>query len=222
MPEPLQWTLAGALAYLVGSIPFGLLIGLSRGVDLRAAGSGNIGATNCGRLLGRKFGVACFFLDAIKGLAPTLAAGWWFGLLSGEVPTVGQSGAWLAVMAATVSGHIYCVWLGFKGGKGVATGFGAVLGIWPYLTLPAVAALCTWLCVLAVGRYVSLASVCAALAVPVSLGVMVATVDTWALDRLWPQLAVAAVLAALVVWRHRENLGRIAAGTEHRVGTSQG
>ena len=150
-------------AYLLGSIPFGLLIARAHGKDLRSVGSGNIGATNVSRALGRKWAYACFLLDVLKGLIPTLAA----MLLAG--PEVSGSYSerlvmlwlWLAVGCAAVVGHVFPVYVRFKGGKGVATRFGVALGIWPYFTICAAVAIAVWVAVVLMWRYVSLASITA-------------------------------------------------------------
>lgn len=214
-------------AYLAGSVPFGLIIARARGVDIRAHGSGNIGATNVGRVLGRRWGALCFALDLLKGLLPTLAAGWHLGLVrfDGTEPTAtvstGALFVWLGAMSATAVGHMFPVWLGFKGGKGVATGFGALLGVWPVLTAAAAGALVVWLASVKLTRMVGISSVLAALCLPVF--VLVQPTLAAAMGRgdhppVWPFAVVACVLAAVVVIRHRANIARTFAGTEHRVG----
>ncbi|MBX3403268.1 MAG: glycerol-3-phosphate 1-O-acyltransferase PlsY [Phycisphaeraceae bacterium] len=215
-------------AYLIGSVPFGLILAHLRGVDIRAHGSGNIGATNVGRVLGRKWGALCFALDLLKGLLPTLAAGWFLGLVrfDGAEPaaTSVSAGAllvWLGAMSATVVGHMFPVWLRFKGGKGVATGFGALLGVWPVLTAAALGALLVWLVCVKLTRMVGISSVLAALSLPVF--VLVQAPIARALGRVdpppvWPFALVACALAAVVVIKHRTNIARTLAGTEHRVG----
>src|ERR1700677_1277883 len=128
--SPAQITLLAFIpaAYLVGSVPFGLFVGLAKGVDPRKAGSGNIGATNLGRLLGGKYFALVFTLDLLKGLAPTLAAG-------AELRFNAQDGLsstlWLLVGFAAIVGHMYSIFIGFKGGKGVATSAGVILGVFP-------------------------------------------------------------------------------------------
>jgi len=211
------------LAFLAGSIPFGFLIARAKGLDIRAHGSGNIGATNVGRVLGKKFGILCFALDFIKGFAPTLAAGLVLG--TAQSPTsapLADVGLWLAAMSAAMLGHVFTPWLGFKGGKGVATGFGAIMGVWPVLTLPAVAAFATWYAVLKLSRYTSVASCAAAAALPlwVALGGLIAvrpTTDTSAWP-IWPYLAVASTLAAIAIFMHRTNIKRLRLGTEPKLG----
>lgn len=211
------------LAFLAGSIPFGFLIARAKGLDIRAHGSGNIGATNVGRVLGKKFGILCFVLDFIKGFAPTFATGLVLG--TAQAPTsapLGDIALWLAAMSAAMLGHIFTPWLGFKGGKGVATGFGAIMGVWPVLTLPALGAFAVWYAVLKLSRYMSVASCTAAASLPlwVALGGLIAphagaAKAAWA---VWPYFAVGSVLAALVVFMHRGNLARLRAGTEPKMG----
>lgn len=212
------WLLATLLAYLSGSIPFALLIGLAHGVDLRTVGSGNIGATNCAREVGRRWGILCFVLDMLKGVVPVVGAGWWFGLLGGSAEAeVSGVGWWIAVAAAPVVGHVAPVWLRFRGGKGVATGFGAVLGMWPYLTLPALLAALVWVGSLRLWRYVSLSSVLAAASLPVWF-VVAAVAAGWSWPAVWPLLAITVAMAGVVIARHEENLRRLAAGTEGKLG----
>ncbi|MEL7471985.1 MAG: glycerol-3-phosphate 1-O-acyltransferase PlsY [Planctomycetota bacterium] len=205
------------LAYLAGSIPFGWLIAKRQGVNIFEHGSGNIGATNVGRVLGKPWGVLCFVLDVSKGLVPTLVAGWALGVLGQVDPPMAGSLAWLGVMAATIVGHIASPWLGLRGGKGVATGLGAFAGVFPVLSIPAGIALLTWLAALRLTHYVSLASCIAALALPVSLGVLMLSLGSWRLDALWLFVSFATAIAVLVVWKHRGNLARIRLGTEPKV-----
>ena len=121
-------------AYAIGSIPFGLLVGLSKGVDPRKAGSGNIGATNVGRLLGGKFFAIVFSLDLLKGLLPMLVAAW-FVRRHFPVPDAWVFIYWLLVGFGAIVGHMFSLFLGFKGGKGVATSVGVVFGLFPYFTI---------------------------------------------------------------------------------------
>ncbi len=217
MTDPL-WYAAVVLAYLIGAIPFGLLIGRAHGIDIRHAGSGNIGATNLGRVLGsRAWGLGCFALDMAKGLGPVLGAGLAFGWIGGGALGPTDAARWLIVGAGAILGHVFPVYLGFKGGKGVATSFGAVLGVWPYLTLPAVGALVTWLLFIGALGYVGLASVIAALCLP-GYFLLGAVATGWPLADLWPIAAVSGAMALLVVVRHRGNLARTWRGTEPRLG----
>ena len=208
-------------AYLAGSVPFGVLIARSRGVDLRAHGSGNVGATNVGRVLGRRWGMLCFTLDLLKGFVPTLGAGAWIGALGRTDLPADSAWVWVAVAVAAVLGHVFPVWLRFRGGKGVATGFGAALGVFPMLTLPALAALLVWLALVAATKYVGISSCVAALSLPIGVGVLVTLSDATHAGAT-PFYAATACLVALVLWRHRSNIARTIAGTEHRVGGGRG
>ncbi len=128
-------------AYLIGSIPFGLIVGLAKGVNPRKAGSGNIGATNVGRLLGGKFFFIVFTLDLLKGAIPTVAAG---AVLNFTVQDHTDCLLWALVAFAALVGHMASIFLKFKGGKGVATSAGVLLGIFPYFTLPGLIAMALW------------------------------------------------------------------------------
>lgn len=184
-------------AYLFGSIPFSYIVARRFGVaDVRRVGSGNVGATNVMRVAGKGAGVLAFLLDASKGAAAALIAQ--------ELRPGTALPPWAAVVA--VLGHLYPVWLGFRGGKGVATGAGAFLPLAPWPTL---LALLVFGAVLGLFRYVSLASISASLALAASL---------FALG-LPPSVAWSgAVVAALVVWRHRDNVAALLRGTERRLG----
>jgi glycerol-3-phosphate acyltransferase PlsY len=208
------------LAFLSGSIPFGLLIARAKGVNIREHGSGNIGATNVWRVLGRGPGLTCFALDVAKGLIPTLGAGLAAGLSGDPALPPGEAWLWLACAAAAILGHMFSPWIGFKGGKGVATGFGALLGIYPLLTWPALGAFAAWLVVAKLSRYVSLASCVAASSLPGWLWVTVEALSD-APGRhaaAGPFYAAVGLLAAVVVVKHRANLGRLLRGTENRIG----
>ncbi|PYQ08895.1 MAG: acyl-phosphate glycerol 3-phosphate acyltransferase [Acidobacteria bacterium] len=183
-------------AYLVGSIPFSYIVARRRGVDVRTVGSGNVGATNVMRSVGRGAGLAAFALDFLKGAAATLVA-----------MSIERDGALPALAAATaVLGHMYPVWLRFRGGKGVATGAGAFLPIAP---VPTIAALVAFGLALAATRYVSVGSLvgCATLAAL-----------AFALGGPSAVAFAATATALLVLWKHRANLARIARGTESRLG----
>lgn len=212
------WWLWLPVGYFCGSIPFGLFIGKAHGIDVRTAGSGNIGATNVGRVLGKKWGGLCFVLDVLKGLLPVLIAGAATGLLGKTSIPSNQAWAWLGVAAATMAGHVFPVWLSFKGGKGVATGLGALLGFWPILTPPAFLAAVTWLILASTFRYVSLASILAALFVPLFLMVWAELADI-PRAALQPFVVVSALMAVLVLLRHRSNIARLIDGSESRLGS---
>lgn len=201
-------------AYLMGSIPFGYLIARSRGVNIFKEGSGNIGATNVRRVLGRGPGNLCFALDVFKGLVPTLATGLVLGTLGNLDAPQGMVSLWLLTPLAAVIGHMYSPWLGFRGGKGVATGLGALLGVFWVLTFSVLVAMAVWLLVLRVWRYVGLASVCAAVSVPIWAVVLPLVVHRRFEPSTLPMVSVAVLLAALVVVRHRGNLARILKGQE--------
>jgi glycerol-3-phosphate acyltransferase PlsY len=191
-----------AVAYLLGSIPSGLLLARARGVNIRAVGSGNIGATNVFREVGRTWGILTFAFDVLKGLLPAAL----FPMLfegQGGMPQL-----WgLAYGCAAVAGHNWSLFLGFRGGKGVATSCGVLLGVIPGLV--ALGLVC-WLLLLLTTRYVSVASMGAAAAV---------AAGGWAAyaGRTWWLPMVLTVLAALIVWTHRGNLRRLLRGEEHRL-----
>ena len=204
--------------YAIGSIPFGLLIARSKGIDIRQHGSKNIGATNVGRVLGKKFFFICFFLDMLKGLVPTLA----FGLVNGLVRTdtaltPTETWWWLGAMIAPVLGHMFSIFLRFKGGKGVATGLGTLLAVFPVLTIAGGLALAVFLSVLKISRYVGVSSCAAALSLPITtLALVLALPDRF--GGAWPAAIATGLLAAVVIYKHRGNLQRSLAGTEHKVG----
>jgi glycerol-3-phosphate acyltransferase PlsY len=192
------WTLPLA-AYLCGSVPFGLLAGKLAGKDLRKEGSGNIGATNAMRLLGKPAGYVVFFLDFAKGAAPVLVAQW----------AGAPEGLQIACGLLAILGHNFPVWLGFKGGKGIATSGGVILSLFGGLVF--LGALATWGVAFFITRYVSVASIAGALALSVSMGGLAA-----AGRESWLLASVAFCMSALAIWRHRPNIMRLAAGTEPR------
>jgi glycerol-3-phosphate acyltransferase PlsY len=206
-------------AYLLGSIPFGLLIAKAHGKDLRSVGSGNIGATNVARALGRKWAYVCFLLDMLKGLVPMLAT-MFLTASPGTGPETGpiiHLWLWLAVGCAAILGHIFPVYVKFKGGKGVTTSFGVALGLWPYFTACAFAAIVLWAIVVLIWRYVSLASIVASIAFPVFMVLATILIGGRALVDVWPLLITAAAIPLIVIARHRENIKRLRAGTESKV-----
>src|SRR5258708_1019674 len=153
-------------AYLAGSVPFGLIVGRARGIDPRKGGRGNIGATSVGRLLGVKFFAIVFTLDVLKGLLPMLAAAWVVRRYVAE-PDALVYLLWLLVGFAAIMGHMFSCFIGFKGGKGVATSTGVVLGLFPYYTLAGLIAMGVWIVLFLALRYVSVASIVAAVVFPV-------------------------------------------------------
>ena len=206
-------------AYLLGSIPFGLLIAWVHGMDLRSIGSGNIGATNVARALGRKWAYVCFALDVLKGLVPMLAVLALTTSLSAQSQTEKTIVLflWLAVGCAAILGHIFPVYLKFKGGKGVSTSFGVALGLWPYYTICALIAIAVWAVVVFIWRYVSLASVTASVAFPLALIVSIALRPGWEIAHLWPLVIAATAIPLMVIIRHRENIKRLLSGTESKI-----
>jgi glycerol-3-phosphate acyltransferase PlsY len=208
-------TLAFAVgAYLIGAIPFGLLVGLWRGVDIREHGSRNIGATNAGRVLGRSWGLLCLALDMLKGFLPVLAANL---ALAGEASSLRLLQV-LGVAVAAVLGHVFPVYLRFRGGKGVATTIGVALGIYPYYTVAMAVALGCYGLVRWTTGLVSLGSLVIAVTFPVSLYLYLRHLGKHLSD-FWPLVAVAVLLGALIVVRHRTNIARLLRGEEMRVNT---
>lgn len=212
LPMLSNWLIWLLIGYIAGSIPFSLLIGFAKGVDIRKHGSGNVGATNVGRVLGKPYGMACFLMDVLKGALPVAVAGHFID----HTAVIGQW-QWLAVAAAAVLGHVFPVWLKFKGGKGVATGFGVLLGFWPTLTIPALVAIIVWVVCVLIWRYISLASIVGALVLPVVLIVIQKFVHHGNVVDVLPFLIVSSLLGLLVILRHRANIGRLIAGTESKV-----
>jgi glycerol-3-phosphate acyltransferase PlsY len=204
--------LALIAAYLLGSIPFGLLIAKAHGKDLRSIGSGNIGATNVSRALGRKWAYFCFVLDVLKGLIPMLVT-----MLIAEPDSVLTLWLWLAVGCAGILGHIFPIYLKFKGGKGVSTSFGVALGLWPYFTVCALFFAVTWMVVVLIWRYVSLASITASVTIPLVLILAIILTPGWDFGNLWPILITAVAIPVMVIIRHRENIKRLLAGTESKI-----
>jgi glycerol-3-phosphate acyltransferase PlsY len=195
-------------AYLAGSLPTGFLVARAMRVDITQVGSGNIGATNVFRVLGKGPGALVLIVDLLKGALAVLVAPM---LAAAMTPTDSLALPALAALGA-VLGHNYTCWLGFKGGKGVATSAGAMAALIP----PAFGVtVITWLLVFFLSRYVSMASIAAALILPV------ATIFTVSGPTRWPLVAFTSALAALAVWRHRANIQRLKAGTELRINKSK-
>lgn len=193
----MSWLLLLA-AYLIGATPTSYLVGRARGIDLRQHGSGNLGATNAYRVLGWKAATPIFIIDIAKGWFPTAFFPLWDGSAS---PT------WaLAYGFAAIVGHVYSVYVGFRGGKGVATGAGVFLALAPWAVL---AGLVAWAAIVLLTGYVSLASITAALLLPVLVLVLQGASTVF-----WLALA----LGAFVIYAHRGNIGRLRRGEEHRFG----
>lgn len=198
-----MFTLALLAGYFAGSIPFGLLLGFAIGMDIRREGSRNIGATNVFRVCGAKLGLFAFALDFLKGLAAVL----WISRLGGGWPPAPYAA--LLTGVAAVLGHAFPVWLRFKGGKGVATSAGAMAGL---MWLPFLAALAVFVATVFVWRYISLGSMLSSVALVIAAAALLR--EPFGADL--PLLAVAFLLAALILVRHRSNISRIMAGTENR------
>ncbi len=207
MPDAAVIALALVFAYLSGSVPFGWLAARARGVDLRAVGSGNIGAANVTRALGRRIGFLVLAADAAKGALPVLAFRHVAALEAAVARVPSGHGAWLAGAAGFVAvvGHSYPAWLAFRGGKGVATALGVLAVLDP---LALAAGLVAFSLAFAAKRYVSVASLVGALVVPLA---------ELALARPWPELAPTLALVLLIVFRHKDNLARLREGREHRL-----
>jgi len=206
-------------AYLLGAIPFGyLLVKWTTGRDVRTAGSGNIGATNVARLLGRKFFFLVFFLDMLKSMVPMMIASAIVHRLPPEQRDAQIYLLWLLVGFAAVLGHMFSVFLKFKGGKGVATSAGVMLGLCPFFTAPGLVAVGVFLVVFFIWRYVSLGSILAACAFPL-LYVAIGLSRGWPVfGRQLPLLIFAFVIAILITYKHRTNISRLLSGTENRIG----
>lgn len=197
--------------YLLGSIPSGYLAGRwLKGIDIRQEGSGSTGATNVLRVLGKGPALAVLLVDVFKGTAAVLLAR---ALLA---PTLAGTDTWVvAAGVAALAGHIWPLWLGWRGGKAVATALGMLLGLsWPV----GLACLGVFLAVLTATRIVSLSSVVAAVALPLLMLAWFRDQDT---GLRWPYLVLALVTSVLVIWRHRSNLARLLAGTEPRLGEAR-
>ncbi len=194
--------------YLIGSIPFGFIIGKLHGIDIRKVGSGNIGATNVTRSVGKVAGKICFALDFCKGFLPVLALK--MLVARGVIAPVMYGMDEALVILAVVLGHMFTIYLKFKGGKGIATALGGIAGIAP---LPAAAAFIVWLAVFKISGYVSLGSIIAAAALPVLVWLFGALKIT-AQVKL-PMLIFFVVLAVAAIWAHRSNIKRLINGTEN-------
>jgi glycerol-3-phosphate acyltransferase PlsY len=202
-------------AYLLGSIPFGLFVGLWRGIDPRKAGSGNTGATNLGRLLGGRYFALVFTLDVLKAALPTGLAAY---VMRGHQDNTLDVFLWIAVGFCAILGGMFSLYLGFKGGKGVATSVGVAIGVWPYFTIPAFLAITMFVIVFKLTGYVSVASMAAAIFYPAML-VAIGLWQHWPIfGGLWPLLAFCSLVSVLIVYRHRGNIQRLRDGTEHRFG----
>jgi acyl phosphate:glycerol-3-phosphate acyltransferase len=207
----MTWLAIIILCYLIGSFPSGYLVGKSQGIDIRQHGSGNLGATNVLRVMGKKWGYLVFFCDSLKGFI-AVKVGVWLSTSAGAEATL----AGVVAAICCIIGHNYTVWLRFKGGKGIATSIGVSLAIVPILIVLIV--LVVWLAVFFVWKYVSLASICAALSLPVAV---LALFPSVAHGNYWVLVVFSLIVATLAVWRHRPNIDRLLQGKENRFGTKQ-
>jgi len=195
------------IAYLLGSIPTGFLVAKARGVDIRAVGSGNIGATNVFRILGKTAGVFVLLVDAAKGwLAVFLVAKWVADRLYPTASPLAHEWFRLCAGIAAILGHNYTCWLHFKGGKGIATSAGVLVAL---VWLPLLIILSVWVVVFAASRYVSLASICASFVLPFA---------AWFTGKNLATVIVTAALAVLAIYKHKANIQRLIKGTENRIG----
>jgi glycerol-3-phosphate acyltransferase PlsY len=210
--EFLAYALVALGAYLLGSIPTGYLMARAKGIDIRTVGSGNIGATNAFRVLGKGPGVFVLLVDAAKGCVAVVLAALAGPLLAG-VPSerVNEVSEVFQVIAGlgAILGHNFTCWLKFKGGKGVATSAGVLLALLPKALGIAFGA---WVVAFALSRYVSLASITAAVTLPVA---------TWLFGYSRMLTTVSAIIGVLTIYRHRGNIQRLLAGTENRVGAKK-
>ncbi|HEY1171833.1 MAG TPA: glycerol-3-phosphate 1-O-acyltransferase PlsY [Verrucomicrobiae bacterium] len=197
------------VAYFLGSIPTGYLVAKAKGIDIRSVGSGNIGATNVFRILGKGPGIFVLSVDALKGfLAVGLVANLVWQFLGDQAAGGNDIRHHLKIVAGicAVLGHNYTCWLKFKGGKGIATSAGVLIGLVPYAFLVALA---TWLIVFFASKYVSLASILAAVVLPFA---------TWQLHGRTSLIVITTVMSVLAIYKHRANIQRLRAGTENRIG----
>ncbi|MGC4017330.1 MAG: glycerol-3-phosphate 1-O-acyltransferase PlsY [Luteolibacter sp.] len=224
----MQLWLCPLIAFLLGSIPFGLLIAKAKGIDIRQHGSGNIGATNVLRVVGKKYGITCLFLDALKGLIPTLLgitliryagaseAMTIKPLLSKAIEVVQWKAQLFQVITGlfAILGHNYSPWVGFKGGKGIATSAGVLIALMP---AGVVILIVVWLLLFLTTRYVSVASIGAAALLPVIM-ITGSAVHGKLANGTWnkPLFAFSVVIAVLAIWKHRANIQRLRNGTENR------
>jgi glycerol-3-phosphate acyltransferase PlsY len=227
----MQLWLCPLLAFLLGSVPFGLFIARLKGIDIRQHGSGNIGATNVLRVVGKKYGITCLLLDALKGFIPVAIAinliqisgrpvqiplafldGWALKFPAADALKV----QFLQILTALLAilGHNYSPWVGFKGGKGIATSAGVLLALMPFGVILLIV---IWVLLFLISRYVSVASIGAAAALP-----LVTLYGSWTHGRIqdgtWnkPLFVFSVIIAALAIWKHRANIQRLMNGTEHR------
>lgn len=215
----MTWAVFLVISFASGSIPFGLYIARARGVNIREHGSGNIGATNVLRVLGRGPGYLCFALDMLKGLLPTIAYALVSGYITGEAPSQAHAARCVAVAFAAVLGHMFTPLANFKGGKGVATAFGSLLAVVPDLTVPVIVAGLAWVVSVKATRYVGISSCIASIVLPAIIWPWTAILGRSNLALLL--IGLTGALALFVIYKHRANIARTFAGTESKVGQRQ-
>lgn len=203
---------SAATGYVCGALPFGYWAGRLKGIDIRQHGSGNIGATNVIRVLGKVIGIPVFLLDMMKGWLPVVLAASWMNATGAE-PQMISTAKVLAGFCA-VLGHMFTFFLSFKGGKGIATTAGVLLGV---SLAGFIGGWIAWLIVFFASKYVSLASIAAALAVPSSMALVMAREERW--DGVL--LGFGIVVMVLAIYKHRSNIKRLIAGTENRAGAAK-
>jgi acyl phosphate:glycerol-3-phosphate acyltransferase len=201
------WLLIFALSYLIGSIPSGYLVARSKGIDISRHGSSNIGAANVARVMGKKWGYLVGICDFLKGFLAT-ELGFLIASHFRLSPVLGS----VIAAIASILGHNYTVWLGFKGGKGIATSGGAVLVLFPPLVFASAGVV--WIAVFFTSRYTSLASISAAVALPIAVLLIGGKTGT----DFWLLVGFSILMTALAIWRHRANIVRLLNGTENRFG----
>lgn len=203
----MTWLLIAVLSYFIGSIPSGYLVARSQGVDIRQHGSRNIGATNVLRVMGKKWGYLVFLCDSSKGFL-AVKLGFLIAAHSLQSPVLGE----VIAAIAGILGHNYTFWLGFKGGKGIATSGGVILALFPIAVICCIAIV--WVVVFYSSKYVSLASIAAAVALPFSVFLFVPKTGT----EFWVVFGFSILVCVLAVWRHQSNIVRLMNGTETRFG----
>ena len=194
-------------AYLIGGVPFGYIIGRMRGVDVRTVGSKNIGATNVFRTVGKKWGLLAFACDVLKGLLPVLAAKWYLSTFA--YPVMVHLPLQVGIMC--VIGHMLTPYMNFRGGKGVATAFGMLLGLIPGLVG---CAFLVFVALFALSNYISLGSCGAAAFLAVTVWIPFARLPGY---HDLPLCVFVTFIALFIIWKHRSNIGRLVHGTENRI-----
>ena len=205
------------VGYLLGAIPFGLIVGKTKGIDVRKAGSGNIGATNVGRLLGRKFFFIVFLLDLLKSFLPMMIASHFVHQVAEGERDWRIYLLWMLIGFAAVLGHMFSIFLRFKGGKGVATSAGLILGCFPFFTWPGLVCVFVFFVAFFLTRYVSVGSISGAIAFPLAYLAFGELMGWPTLGAQLPLLIIAILIALMIVFKHRGNIARLRAGTEQRM-----